>query len=122
MQVTLKARTPLTENVQKYKATFGHLPSMEAMKHLTPENLDEVARKAVEDNQPIPEWRDRAITKTGTRMDDLYQQTSTKKRQTVADFWQERRDNGLTQSQIMDLMNSLPPIVTIKSKTPKRKQ
>ena len=122
MQVTLKARTPLTENVQKYKETFGHLPSMEAMKHLTPENLDEVARKAVEDNQPIPEWRDRAITKTGTRMDDLYQQTSTKKRQTVADFWQEQRDNGLTQSQLVDRMNSLPPIVTIKSQTPKRKQ
>jgi hypothetical protein len=122
MQVTLKARTPLTENVQKYKETFGHLPSMEAMKHLTPENLDEVARKAVEDNQPIPEWRDRAITKTGTRMDDLYQQTSTKKRQTVADFWQEQRDNGLTQSQLVDRMNSLPPIVTIKSQTPKRKK
>ena len=122
MQVTLKARTPLTENVQKYKETFGHLPSMEAMKHLTPENLDEVARKAVEDNQPIPEWRDRAITKTGTRMDDLYQQTSTKKRQTVADFWAEQWANGLTQSQLTDLRNSLPPIVTIKSQTPKRKQ
>jgi hypothetical protein len=42
------------------------------MKHLTPENLDSIAKKAVEDNQPILEWRDRATTKTGTRMDDLY--------------------------------------------------
>jgi hypothetical protein len=42
------------------------------MKHLTPENLDSIAKKAVEDNQPVLEWRDRATTKTGTRMDDLY--------------------------------------------------
>ena len=72
MQVTLKARTPLTENVQKYKETFGHLPSIEAMKHLTPENLDAIAKKAVDKQEPIPEWRDRATTKTGTRLDDLY--------------------------------------------------
>jgi hypothetical protein len=89
MQVTLKARTPLTENVQKYKETFGHLP---------------------------------AITKTGTRMDDLYQQTSTKGKPTYEDFFQGLRDEGLTQSQLTDLRNSLPPIVTIKSQTPKRKQ
>ena len=73
MQVTLKARTPLTENVQKYKETFGHLPSIEAMKHLTPENLDAIAKKAVDKQEPIPEWRDRAITKTGTRLDELYE-------------------------------------------------
>jgi len=45
---------------------------MEAMRHLTPENLDSIAKKAVELGEPIPEWRDRATTKTGTRMDDLY--------------------------------------------------
>lgn len=28
--------------------------------------------EGVEDNQPIPEWRDRATTKTGTMMDELY--------------------------------------------------
>jgi hypothetical protein len=72
MQVTLKARTPLPENVQKYKETFGHLPSIEAMKHLTPENLDAIAKKAVDIGEPIPEWRDRATTKTGTVMDELY--------------------------------------------------
>ena len=72
MQVTLKARTPLPENVQKYKETFGHLPSIEAMKHLTPENLDAIAKKAVDIGEPIPEWRDRATTRTGTVMDELY--------------------------------------------------
>ena len=72
MQVTLKPRTPLPKHVLMYKERFGHLPSIEAMKHLTPENLDSIAKKAVEDNQPILEWRDRATTKTGARMDDLY--------------------------------------------------
>jgi hypothetical protein len=71
MQVTLKAKTPLPKHVLIYNQTFGHLPSMEAMKHLTLENLDSIAKKAVEDNQPVLEWRDRATTKTGTRMDDL---------------------------------------------------
>jgi hypothetical protein len=42
------------------------------MRYLTSENLDSIAKKAVEDNQPIPEWRDRATTKTGTMMDELY--------------------------------------------------
>ena len=73
MQVTLKAKTPLPKQVLIYNQKFGHLPSIEAMKHLTPENLDSIAKKAVEDNQPIPEWRDRATTKTGTVMDELYQ-------------------------------------------------
>ena len=72
MQVTLKPRTPLPKHVLMYIEKFGHLPSIEAMKHLTPENLDSIAKKAVEDNQPIPEWRDRATTKAGTMMDDLY--------------------------------------------------
>ena len=72
MEVILKPRNPLPPNVEKYLKKFGHLPSMEAMKHLTPENLDSIAKKAVELGEPIPEWRDREITKTGTRMDDLY--------------------------------------------------
>jgi hypothetical protein len=72
MQVTLKPKNPLPPNVQKYRDKFGHLPSIEAMRYLTSENLDSIAKKAVEDNQPIPEWRDRATTKTGTMMDELY--------------------------------------------------
>jgi len=42
------------------------------MKFLTSENLDSIAKKALEENQPVPEWRDRETTKTGTRLDDLY--------------------------------------------------
>jgi len=73
MQVTLKPRTPLPPNVQKYREIFGHLPSIESMKYLTAENLDSIAKKALEENQPVPEWRDRETTKTGTSMDDLYE-------------------------------------------------
>jgi hypothetical protein len=72
MQVTLKPRNPLPPNVQKYLETFGHLPSIESMKYLTPENLDPIAKKALDKGEPIPEWRDRETTKTGTRLDDLY--------------------------------------------------
>ena len=72
MQVTLKPKNPLPPNVQKYRDKFGHLPSIEAMRYLTSENLEKKKKKAVEDNQPIPEWRDRATTKTGTMMDELY--------------------------------------------------
>jgi len=43
------------------------------MKYLTAENLDSIAKKALEENQPVPEWRDRETTKTGTSMDDLYE-------------------------------------------------
>jgi hypothetical protein len=38
---------------------------MEAMKHLTPENLDSIAKKALDKGEPIPEWRDRETTRTG---------------------------------------------------------
>ena len=65
MQVTLKPRTPLSKNVQMYLETFGHLPSMEAMKHLTPENLDSIAKKALDKGEPIPEWRDRRQPRRG---------------------------------------------------------
>ena len=73
MQVTLKAKTPLSENVLRYKETFGHLPSIEAMKHLTPVNLDSIAKQALDKGEPIPEWRDRATTKTGAMLDELYE-------------------------------------------------
>ena len=72
MKVTFKPRNPLQPNVKRYLDRFGHLPSTEAMKFLTSENLDSIAKKALEENQPVPEWRDRETTKTGTRLDDLY--------------------------------------------------
>jgi len=72
MKVKLKPKNPLPPNVQKYVDHFGHLPSMEAFKFLTPQKMDDIAAKALEEGQPIPEWRDRASIKTGTILDKLY--------------------------------------------------
>jgi hypothetical protein len=42
-----------------------------------------------------------------------------KKRLTQQEFWDEQRANGLKQSQIVEAMSSLPPIVpTSKRKAP----
>ena len=70
MQVTLKLRTSLPENVQKHRETFGYLPSIEAMNYLAPGNLAATAKQGRLKVEPISEWKDRAITKTGTRLDE----------------------------------------------------
>ena len=62
----------LTINVRRYRDKFGHLPSIEAAKFLTSEQVDELAKTALEKDEPIPEWRDRATTETGTLLDKLY--------------------------------------------------
>ena len=72
MKVPFKPRNPLPHNVQKYRDKFGHLPSIEAFKFLTSEQLDEVARTALEEDEPVAEWRDRPKLKTGTVLDKLY--------------------------------------------------
>ena len=78
MKVELK-RKPLPTNVQKYVDRFGHLPSMESFKFLTPQQMDDIAAKALEEGQPIPEWRDRATMKTDTILDKLYGMDPTQK-------------------------------------------
>jgi len=40
--------------------------------------MDDIAAKALEEGQPIPEWRDRASIKTGTKLDKLYGMDSDK--------------------------------------------
>ena len=42
------------------------MPSIKALESLTPQQMDDSAANALEQGQPIPEWRDRATTKTGT--------------------------------------------------------
>ena len=71
-----KVRLEMTEPspaVQAYSQMFGHEPAVEAEKYLTPMELDRQAQEAVDKGEPIPEWRDRATTKTGTLLDQLYQ-------------------------------------------------
>ena len=72
MRVKLTPRNPLTPNVQKYLDEFGHLPSIEAFKFLDSEQMDKLAREAVEKKEPIPEWRDRPRLITDTTLDDFY--------------------------------------------------
>ena len=62
----------LSLSVQAYLDLFGHEPAAEAEKYLTPMELDRQAQEAVDKGEPIPEWRDRATTKTGTLLDNLY--------------------------------------------------
>ena len=63
----------LSPSVQAYLDLFGHEPAAEAEKYLTPMELDRQAQEAVDKGEPIPEWRDRATTKTGTLLDKLYE-------------------------------------------------
>ena len=62
----------LSPSVQAYLDLFGHEPAAEVEKYLTPIELDRQAQEAVDKGEPIPEWRDRAKTKTGTLLDELY--------------------------------------------------
>ena len=72
MRYKLEAKNPLTENVRKYLETFGHLPSIEAMKFYKPEDIDELAKQALEKGEPIKSWKNRSRIQTGTSLDDFY--------------------------------------------------
>jgi len=70
---SFKPVNPLTINVRRYRDKFGHLPSIEAAKFLTPDEIDDLAKNALEEGEPIAEWRDRPKLKTGTTLDLLYE-------------------------------------------------
>ena len=63
---------PLPPNLQKYLEIFEHLPSIETMKFLKPEELDKQAKEANENGEPIQEWKDRPHRETGTILEDPY--------------------------------------------------
>jgi|TARA_B110000238_G_scaffold73624_1_gene81055 hypothetical protein len=62
----------LSNNLQKYKEKFGHLPSPEALKFRSKMELEEMAEEALMQNKPVKDWEDRPNVKTGTILDDLY--------------------------------------------------
>ena len=72
MRYKLEAKNPLTENVRRYLETFGHLPSIEAMKFYKTEDIDELAKQALEKGEPIKSWENRSLIRTGTSLDDFY--------------------------------------------------
>ena len=54
--------------------TGGRRPFSASNYHQVPntQQMDDIAAKALEEGQPIPEWRDRATMKTDTILDKLY--------------------------------------------------
>lgn len=70
---TIKLKpTKFPPNLQKYIDTFGHLPSKEAQKFKTLEELDKLAELALRRGKPIRNWENRKHVKTGTLLDAHY--------------------------------------------------
>ena len=59
-------------NVLAYEKRFGHLPAIEAMKWMKPEELERVAGEALKANKPIKEWEERPNIKLGSVLDEMY--------------------------------------------------
>ena len=60
------------QNVLAYKKRFGHLPAIEAMKWMKPEELERVAGEALKAGKPIKEWEERPNIKLGSVLDEMY--------------------------------------------------
>ena len=73
MPVRELKQKPLSPAVQKYRETFGHLPAMESLKFLTPEELESKALQALKMGQPVKSWAERSKVKMGTNLDGFYQ-------------------------------------------------
>jgi hypothetical protein len=71
-RVTISAEGNDSLSVTKYKRAFGHGPSMEAYKFMSPEELDQKALNAVKIGEPIGDWKNRHKTPTGTILDKAY--------------------------------------------------
>lgn len=62
----------LTPNLKKYEEKFGHLPSPEALKFRSKEELEEMAEVALMRNKPVRDWQNRPNLNLESRLDDLY--------------------------------------------------
>jgi hypothetical protein len=58
--------------LQQYRDKFGHLPSREAQKFKSMEELNELAEMALTRGKPIRSWENRPNLTTGTLLDDFY--------------------------------------------------
>ena len=73
MATLIKLGKPkLSPKVQEYRDKFGHLPSAEAMKWKTTEDLEIMAQVALMQNRPIKDWAERPNRVTGTVTDGWY--------------------------------------------------
>jgi len=73
MGIRKLTKKPLSPKVQEYLETFGHLPSQEAFKFKTKEELEELADLALSRNKPVKAWAERPNLKLGTVQDKYYQ-------------------------------------------------
>ena len=73
MSTIIKLGKPkLSPKVQEYRDRFGHLPSAEAMKWRTTEDLEIMAQVALMQGRPRKDWSERANKVTGTVTDGWY--------------------------------------------------
>ena len=59
-------------NLKAYQEKFGHRQSPEASRAYSLTQLDALAKMALEENQPIREWRDRSKRQLGNVNDQMY--------------------------------------------------
>ena len=73
MTTLIKLGKPkLSPKVQEYRDRFGHLPSAEAMKWRTTEDLEIMAQVALMQGRPRKDWSERANKVTGAVTDGWY--------------------------------------------------
>ena len=65
-------RVPTPPNLKAYQERFGHRQSPEASSAYSRNQLDEMAKAALEANEPIVLWRDRSKTKLDNVNDQQY--------------------------------------------------
>ena len=69
---TIKLGSRYPPNLQAYLDKFGHLPSREAQKFKTMEELDKLAELAPETGQTDPQLGEPKNVTTGTLLDEYY--------------------------------------------------
>ena len=69
----LKIQEPKLSPTCRVREKFGHLPSPEAMKFQTTEEVETLASVALRREKPVKDWAERPARKTGTVTDLLFQ-------------------------------------------------
>jgi hypothetical protein len=72
--LTTIGKPKLSPKVQEYRDTFGLLTSAEAMKWRKTSELEAMAAEALQQGEPIEQWKNRPHIKTGTVTDGWYAQ------------------------------------------------
>jgi hypothetical protein len=65
-------RIPTPPNLKAYQERFGHRQSPEASRAYSRSQLDQMAKAALEANEPIPQWSDRSKMKLDNVNDKQY--------------------------------------------------